>query len=125
MLISIRRISIFILIAALLSASCATKQPVVQDLPHRTFSSISLISKTDLMKIVTPGTTTEKAKEGFEKGATAGGVGGMAAGAFCGPYWGLCAGGFGMVGWLAGGLTGAMYGFTGISEQTLLDSRKK
>ena len=49
----------------------------------------------------------------------------MAAGAFCGPYWGLCAGAFGMVGWLAGGLTGAMYGFTGISEQDSIRLGKK
>jgi hypothetical protein len=117
MLINIRRISIFILITSQVLASCATKQPVEPDLPYRTFSSISLISKTDLMEIITPATKTERGQEGFQKGAAVGGVGGMAAGAICGPYWGLCAGGFGLIGWLGGGLTGAMYGFSGISEQ--------
>lgn len=124
MLTNIRRVSILILIISLVLAACATKQPVEPDLPNRTFSSISLISETDLMEIVTPATTAERSQEGFQKGAAAGGAGGMAAGAICGPYWGLCAGGFGLIGWLGGGLTGAMYGFTGISEQDSIRLRK-
>jgi hypothetical protein len=117
MLINIRRINALILTASLVSASCATKQPVEPELPYRTFSSISLISETELIEIVTPETSTERAKDGFQKGAAVGGVGGMAAGVVCGPFWGLCAGGFGLIGWLAGGVTGATYGFTGLSEQ--------
>ncbi|MFV8816866.1 hypothetical protein [Haliea sp. E17] len=106
-----------LLAVVLLVAACASKQPEPPGLPYGTFSSISLISQTDLIDIVTPETKTDRAKEGFGKGATTGGVSGMAAGAVCGPYWGLCAGGFGLIGWLGGGVAGAMYGFSGVSAE--------
>ena len=119
------RLILCVLFASLVCVSCASNQPEQTGLPNNTFSSISLISQSDLIEIVNPGTKTDRAKEGFSKGAAAGGVGGMAAGAVCGPYWGLCAGGFGLIGWFTGGVTGALYGFTGISEQDADALREK
>ncbi len=110
------RATAILLAASLLLPSCAVKQPSEPQLPYLTFSSVSLISETDLMQIVTPDTEIDRAREGFQSGVAAGGLGGMAAGAVCGPYWGLCAGGFGLIGMLAGGVAGLMYGFTGIAE---------
>ena len=106
-----------ILSTSLIVVSCASSPPADPDLPQRTFSSIALVSPSDIVITQTPETRTEKFKEGVGTGSATGTLGGMLVGATaCGPYlYGLCVLGLGAAGLLAGGTAGALYGFDGIS----------
>ena len=99
-------------------AACTTHNPQKSALPDRIFSSIALVSPRDIIEINTPDTKTERATEGAITGSAGAGLGGVLIGsAACGPYlYGLCVIGLGTAGLLAGGASGALYGFSGISS---------
>jgi hypothetical protein len=95
------------------TASCASKPP---EKPLEVyFTSIALVSPKEVVDQVHLETRGDRAQEGAGKGAAAGTLGGAAAGAlFCGPFlYGLCITALMSAGLLAGGVGGALYGFTG------------
>jgi hypothetical protein len=98
--------------------ACTTTSIQRSQLPQRTFSSIALISPKDIIEINTPDTKADRAAGGAITGSAGAGLGGILIGsAACGPYlYGLCVIGLGTMGLLAGGASGALYGFSGISS---------
>ncbi|MEH6587908.1 MAG: hypothetical protein V7720_15210 [Halioglobus sp.] len=107
--------------------ACATQEPQKSELPDRTFSSIALISPKDIIAINTPETRAGRSVEGATTGGASAGLGGVLIGAaVCGPYlYGLCVVGLGTAGLLAGGTAGALYGFTGISDDVAKELEQK
>lgn len=96
--------------------ACATPKVEKDELPDRTFSSIVLISPKDIIEINTPETRSDRVAEGAIAGSAGTGLAATLIGAAaCGPYlYGLCVVGMGTAGLLAGGATGALYGFSGL-----------
>ena len=110
----ISRTLVITLIASLVSCGSSSLKPerVVY------FSSIALVSPQDVLDATQPKTRGDRAQEGAGKGLVAGTAGGAAVGALaCGPFlYGLCLTAAAAAGMLAGGATGALYGFTGFPE---------
>ncbi len=98
--------------------ACTTQAPKQDTLPARTFASIALVSPTDIVRVDAPETKSERVLKGASAGGAGTGLAGVLVGAAaCGPYlYGLCVIGLGTAGMLAGGVAGALYGFTGIGE---------
>lgn len=111
------RIVSLIVIFALISTACAPFNKQQDTLPNRTFSTVALVSPLDIVEVATPETGTERMLQGASVGSAGVGLGGMLVGAAaCGPYlYGLCVVGIGMAGMMAGGIGGALYGFSGMS----------
>ena len=111
-------------VICLLICSCATSpdyKPIGSEL---TFTRIAIVTPDDIVSTAIKGneTKSEKTGKGAAYGATGGVLGGAMVGAIaCGPYlYGICVIGMSAAGMVAGGAGGALYGFTGISEEDSL-----
>jgi uncharacterized membrane protein len=115
------------MVILLVLTSCTVPPPPRKELDTQTFSSIAIISPTDISNVASVGTRSEKMKEGVGIGVASGSLGGMLVGAAaCGPYlYGLCVIGLGAAGIIAGGTSGAIYGFSGISDSAARDLKNK
>jgi uncharacterized membrane protein len=108
------------LIVTLSLTGCTTPPPPEKELANQKFSSIALISPADILSVTTADPRSDKLKQGVGTGVTSGSLGGMLVGAAaCGPYlYGLCVIGIGAAGFIAGGASGAIYGFSGLSDSS-------
>ena len=99
--------------------ACSTAPPERAPSAEFRYRSIALVSPQDVLDATRPKTTSQKAQEGAGKGAIGGTLGGAALGAVaCGPFlYGLCVSVLAGTGFLAGGATGMLYGFTGFSRE--------
>jgi len=106
-----------------LLSNCAAPPPPEKELGNRTFSSIAIISPSDILSVSASDPRSDKMKESIGTGAASGSLGGMLIGAAaCGPYlYGLCVIGIGTAGFITGGAGGAIFGFSGISGSTAED----
>lgn len=82
------------------------------------YSSIALVSPQEIIDATQPRTRGQEAQKGAGTGLVSGTLGGAAVGAIaCGPFlYGLCVTGLAWAGMVAGGATGALYGFTGFPK---------
>jgi uncharacterized membrane protein len=111
----------------LVLTGCTTPPPPQKNLGKQTFSSIALMSPADILNVTTADPRSEKLAEGVGTGAASGSLGGMLVGAAaCGPYlYGLCVIGLGTAGFIAGGTSGAIYGFSGISDSSAKELERR
>lgn len=112
------------ILVCLLTWSCTIDPVYKQNKAKLQFSTIAIVTPEDIVAIAVDGAESKSTRLGTGVGyGMAGGiVGGASVGALaCGPYlYGICVIGMGMVGMIAGGTGGALYGFTGISEDDSL-----
>jgi hypothetical protein len=114
----IRQIIAGSLVIALITSLASCASSALKPELEVYFTSIALVSPQDVLDATQPRTRGDKAQEGAGKGLAAGTVGGAAVGALaCGPFlYGLCVTALMGAGMLAGGATGALYGFSGFPK---------
>jgi hypothetical protein len=101
-------------------AACSSAPAEPEPSPEFRFASIALVSPQEVVDASKPTTRGQKASQGASTGIVSGTLGGAAVGALaCGPFlYGLCVTAMMGAGMLAGGATGALYGFTGFPKDT-------
>jgi hypothetical protein len=106
----------------LLTCSCAGDLAYKKDEAKLQFSTVAIVTPEDIVAIEAVESNFSTPVRGAAHGSAGGTIGGAMVGALaCGPYlYGICVMGMGYAGMIVGGVGGALYGFSGVSEEDSL-----
>lgn len=106
----------------LLTCSCASNPAYNRGEVNLQFSTVAIVTPEDIVAVEAVESNFSTPGKGANYGSAGGTIGGAMAGALaCGPYlYGICVLGLSTVGMIAGGIGGALYGFSGVSEEDSL-----
>ena len=109
-------------VVCLLTSSCASDLAYNKGKVNLQFSTVAIVTPEDIVAVTAVESNFSTPVKGAGYGSAGGSIGGAIVGAIaCGPYlYGLCVLGMSTVGGVAGGVGGAVYGFTGVSEEDSL-----
>lgn len=109
-------------ILCLIICSCSGGPSQKEAGSQLSFSTIAIVTPEDVIALGGAKTKSSRAGKGITYGSAGGATGGAMVGALaCGPYfYGICVVGMSAAGMIAGGTAGALYGFSGVSEEESL-----
>ena len=117
-----RGLHLGVMVFCLLTCSCASDPISATDKNRLKFTTVAVITPDEVLGIKGSEGNTSTPALGTLAGMSYGYDGGLVVGALaCGPYlYGICVMAASFAGAIAGGLGGALYGFSGISEEDSL-----